>query len=221
MSMGFQKQEDPGMKKMRVATGLSVACFLAGISTWSAVTAANEPRVHDRGFFLRLSAGGGAANTSIDLGPADLEFSGASGDINFAIGAIVSPNLAIHGTIFGWSVSDPDVELGGQTGEAEDVTLSLSCIGPGITYYIHPANVYLSASVGAAVLTAEEDGDDFETDTGVAADLTVGKEWWVGGKWGLGVAGGINFHSVPSGEPELDENFSGVGFGVRFSATFN
>jgi hypothetical protein len=197
-----------------------------GLGAASGVLAENLPREHDRGVFLRLSAGVGGAKSKIDdfefeeEDPGQLEMSGTCGDINFAIGGVVARNLAVHATLAGWSVTDPDLDLGPISVETDDVNLGLSMFGAGVTYYIMPANIYLSGSLGAAVLTLDVDGDDSESDTGLAVDLTVGKEWWVGSRWGLGAALGVNLHSVPSKDIE-DQDFSGSSFAVRFSATMN
>jgi hypothetical protein len=209
-------------------TSLVILSTLAAASACFVSSArASQPREHDKGFFLRLSAGGGGARTTIDDVPVfegeedvDLEFSGPAGDVNFAIGGTVSPNLASHATLAGWSVSDPEVDLGPIDVEIDDATLSLSMFGAGATYYFMPANIYISGSIGAAMLTSEVDGDEEESDTGIAVDLTAGKEWWVGNSWGLGVAVGANLHSVPASDFE-DKNFSGSSFAIRFSATLN
>jgi len=58
-----------------------------------------------------------------------------------------------------------------------------------------------------------------ETDNGFALDLGIGKEWWVGKSWGLGFNGGYSYHSVP--EHGMSENWSGSGYAIRFSATYN
>lgn len=200
---------------------------LAGLVITSDARAENLPREHDGGFFLRLSAGVGTAKTKVenvdilaDGNPQDLEFSGTSGDVNFAIGAVVAPNLAVHATLAGWSVTDPEVDFGPVSLELDNVEMSLSMVGAGVTYYLMPTNVYLSGSLGAATLTTKFEGDEEESDTGLGIDLTVGKEWWVGSRWGLGAALGANFHSVPSGEDDV-EDFTGTSFAARFSATFN
>ncbi len=184
---------------------------------------AGEPRTHDR-FFLRLSGGGGVANTTIDDATGKLHLDGTSGDLNFAIGAIVAPNLALHFTTWGWLLSDPDGELtipgvGFGSGTVEG-DVDMTAFGAGLTYYFMPANFYLSGSVGAATLEFDSaDLGNFETNYGLALDLTVGKEWWVGNSWGLGLNGGFSYHSLP--DKELDENWAGTGFALRFSATFN
>ncbi|HWO57619.1 MAG TPA: hypothetical protein VNN55_08650 [bacterium] len=175
-------------------------------------------RDHLNGFFLRLSAGVGAASTEIEAMNTKVKFSGPAGDLNFAIGAIVAPNLALHGTLFGWSMTNPDAEVGNAEGEL-DGDLTLGAVGVGLTYYLMPANVYLSGSVGLGSLTLEADDMDLESDNGVVIDLTIGKEWWVGRNWGLGVAGSLGLHSIP--DPDVDENWSGPSVAVRFSATMN
>jgi hypothetical protein len=175
-------------------------------------------RDHQDGFLLRLSVGGGSASSSIDMMGDELKLSGFATDLNFAIGAVVSPNLAIHGTLFGWLVSDPDVEYGAGSAEISG-DLSLSAFGGGITYYIMPANVYLSGSIGAGSLTLDTNVGEGETDMGPVIDLTIGKEWWVSDGWGIGAAASLGYHSVP--EKGIDENWSGTSFAVRFSATMN
>jgi hypothetical protein len=189
----------------------AVVLVLAG-SAWAAGI-----RDHNQGFFLRLSAGGGSASTELDLGP-NLKMSGGMSDVNIAIGGIVSPNLALHATIFGWVVSDPDVKFVGRSAEASG-DLDLSALGIGLTYYFMPANFYISGSVGGGSLSLDVSTGEGETDTGPVLDLTVGKEWWVSDGWGLGAALAVGYHSVP--EKDIDENWTGTSFAVRFSATFN
>jgi len=182
-----------------------------------------DPRTHD-GFFLRLSAGGGYGETEIDASgvpflPGDnLKLSGATGDINLAIGGALKENFLLHGTIWGWAVSGPDVESGGVT-ETVDANLTMSGVGIGFTWYVMPVNVYFSPSVGLANLSVERDNVTVSTDAGFGLDLTVGKEWWVSDGWGLGLAGGFSWHAV--GDGTVDEVWSGPGLGLRFSATMN
>jgi hypothetical protein len=205
------------------AASCATLLALSGLVLTVMPALAKLPREHD-GFFMRLSAGAGGARTEIKDVPfqdeqVDLEMNGTAGDFNFAIGGVVARNLALHGTISGWSVSDPDFEINGTKFDTNDVTLSLAMFGAGLTYYFMPANIYISGSLGAGILTLTVDGDDEDSDPGPAVDLSAGKEWWVGKSWGLGVALGTNFHSIPSSD--TDENFTGSSYAVRFSATFN
>ncbi len=176
-------------------------------------------RDHMDGFFMRLSTGGAGAKTHSEYGGDRVEFSGSGVDLNLAFGGIVSPNLALHGTLFGWTVEDPDMELNGlKVGVDGDVTAA--GFGVGLTYYAMPANLYVSGSIGSGRVHFDihrlGEGD---TDRGVMLDLTLGKEWWTGDNWGLGVAVGMTYHSFP--DPDVAADWTGTSFGVRFTATRN
>ena len=204
------------MSRLTIHLGAFTASLLLLAAADHAV--AGSPRTHD-GFFLRLSAGGGAANTEIDVPGAKTKLDGSTGDVNFAVGGTVAKNLALHGTVFGWLVSDPDVEVDSLgTGSAEG-DLDLTAFGAGLTYYFMPANIYISGSVGAGKLSFDSPVGDFESDRGLVGELTVGKEWWIGGGWGLGLSGSFGFHSIPDGD--IDENWKGNSFALRLSATMN
>jgi hypothetical protein len=192
---------------------------ILGLAVLAGAASAGQPRTHD-GFLLRLSAGGGGAKTSEDFENSSLEISGSAGDVNFAIGGMISPNFAIHGTLFGWSLTDPEVELTGYGSGELNGDLSMSAVGAGFTYYFMPANLYISPSVGVGTMTLDIDGlDDIESDPGLALDFTLGKEWWVGNSWGLGVAGAVGYHSIP--DKGTDDKITGSNVTIRFTATYN
>jgi hypothetical protein len=185
-----------------------------------AATAWAGPRDHDGGFFLRLSGGYGTVTTLHDIGETDQEVSARTADVNVAIGGMVTPNLAIHGTLFGWSwfTPHPEISLYGSS-ETLVSNVSLESIGVGLTYYIMPINTYISGSIGAAGLTFDKGYTRGETDMGPAIDLTMGKEWWVSDSWGLGVAAGFGYHSVPERGEEGD--WTGWSLGIRFTSSYN
>jgi hypothetical protein len=210
---------------MRIPNAFTRTVLAVVFMLWGAgVALAGEPRVHD-GFFLRLSAGVAASRAEISNATGRLEVTGTSGDLNLAVGGMVGPSFALHGTLWGWSASDPDGEitisgLGSGSGQFNG-TLTMGALGAGGTYYFMPGNFYLSCSVGIGSL--QGDGDlDGKTKPGLAFDATLGKEWWVGDDWGLGLAGDfMYFNSKDDTILEIDENWSGPSFGLRFSATFN
>ena len=204
------------MSRRTVVLSLFLASLLAVTSAGQAI--AGAPRTHD-GFFLRLSAGGGSAKTELDVPGQKIEIDGESGDVNIAIGGIVAENLALHGTLFGWATSDPEVEIEGLGSGTANGDLGLSAIGVGLTYYFMPVNMYLSGSVGSGKLSIDTPLGDADSDRGVVGDLTLGKEWWLGGNWGLGLSGSFGFHSIPDGS--VDENWTGNSFALRLSATLN
>jgi hypothetical protein len=197
----------------RVAAVSARAVFVASAAS------AGEPRRHDGGFFLRLAPGGGYSRTTIDENGDRFALKGPSGSFDIAIGAVVKENFAIHATVGAWAVVDPRVEFNGLEETAPDTSIAMSMLGGGFTYYFGPSNVYLTASVGASTLSFEFEGEREDSDTGIAFDGGLGKEWWVGDRWGLGASVTVGYHSVPPGD--AGSNFTGPSFAVRFSATFN
>ena len=208
----------------RLAARSSALVVLGTMALAGPVNAGGEPRQHD-GFFMRLSFGGGSGKAHIEEAGNEAELKGGAGDINLALGGMVSPNLALHGTIWGWGVQDPDASLtlagfGSGSGSLNGF-LSMSAIGPGVTYYMMPANIYFSGSVGVGSLSGS-DQIGGSSDTGFALDTTIGKEWWVGENWGLGLAGDFTYLSAKDKDiVGSTQNWSVTGFGLRFSATFN
>jgi hypothetical protein len=205
------------MKNLSRVIGLLVLpCLILTLTVTDGWAGARD---HEDSFFLRLSTGAGYAKTSFEYGTLpEIEISGVTGDVNIAIGGMLTPNLALHGTLFGWSASDPDLTFGSLSGEVQgDVTTS--AVGGGLTYYIMPINIYISGSVGIAVMNVETSLTGGETDNGVAVDFTLGKEWWVSDSWGLGIAGAFGYHSIP--EKNIDEKWTGMSFGIRFTASYN
>jgi hypothetical protein len=180
---------------------------------------AGEPRSHDGGFFLRLAPGLGYARTSISELGDDLELRGLSGSLDVAIGAMVTRNLALHANIGAWAVVDPTLRFNGEEEQIEDTAVSLVSYGGGFTWYFGSSNAYVTAYAGAAGLEFEFEGEAESSETGWAFEVSLGKEWWVSDRWGLGVSASGGYHSVPPGD--ASNNFSGPSFAVRFSATLN
>lgn len=202
-----------------IAQIVAVSLLVLGASQ-----AVSAERDHESGFFLRLATGGEPAKTDIsDSFGNSLELSGVGVDVEIAIGGIIAPNLAVHGTLWGWVITDPDAEVviagfDPMSGEFPG-ELTLSALGGGVTYYFMPINIYLTGSIGFGSISLDVEGESGDTDTGLALEAAVGKEWFVSDRWGLGLAVGITYHSFP--DPDVDENWNGISIPVRFSATFN
>jgi hypothetical protein len=194
-----------------VATALAVLFPLTAI--------AGEPRSHDGGFFFRVAPGGGYSRTAVEEEGDRIALKGASGNFDIAIGAVVKKNFAVHATLGAWSLIDPTVEFNGQEEVAEKTSMTMVMIGGGFTYYLGASNTYLTASVGASTLSFEFEGESHDSDTGVAFEAGLGKEWWVSDRWGIGVSGMAGYHSVPPGDAA--GKFKGPSFAVRVSITFN
>jgi hypothetical protein len=170
---------------------------------------------HD-GLLLRLAIGVGGAAASVDETP-EVELSGGAGFFSLDLGGTLAPRLALHGRLSAHSVVDPTVSIDGdEIGELEDSSLSFGLLGIGLTYY--PSNLYLTGVIGASVATLEIDGIEEESETGVGFNGDVGYEWPVGGDLGLGVAGRIEVHSIPT---EGSSRLTGVALGILFSMTYH
>lgn len=205
------------MLKLKLFSFIAFAAILATLAVVQ--PAAAGPRDHADGFFLRLSSGFGSMGSKNDASIASFDFTGTGTDLDIAIGAVVAPNLALHGTLMGWLTSDPDVEFNGDDMGKANGDLTATGFGAGLTYYLMPANVYLTGSIGAGSLEFDAGNIAGETDSGLIMTFGLGKEWWVGDKWGLGAALGVIHHSFP--DPDVDENWNGTSFTLRFSATMN
>jgi hypothetical protein len=134
--------------------------------------------------------------------------------------------LAVHGFVMG--VADPTYTSYGQSFSSYDTSWNLWGVGPQLTYYLMPANVYVSGTVAFTRLTETicsscgANSDTTSSDWGVGVVFSVGKEWWVSDNWGLGVAcqlvGATNDVTDPTG-PKVTYRTWGVAAG--FSATYN
>jgi len=173
---------------------------------------------HD-GFFLRMALGFGyhaVAGTGTGAGVRDPESEATGQDLSLSIGGAVVENVIIH----------VDAQLFGSMFDVEHRNLyGAALLGLGATYYLMPVNVYFSGSVGycrSVMYVPNEDGSEptrrnFEDTAGIAISGSVGKEWWTGDNWGMGLAlKGAYTHTT-------DENltFHTGSLMVLLSATYN
>jgi hypothetical protein len=180
---------------------------------------ADEARSHDGGFFFRAALGGGASHTKFDDGFDDIKIKGPSGTADFALGYGIGRNLILHANVGAWAIVDPTVEFDGDEFETEDVDVAMTHLGAGLTYYFGDSNVFVTGFAGIGRLDAEVEGEEAGTDNGFAAGGGIGKEWWLGDHFGLGVMGSVNYHSVP--EQDLDDKWKGTSFAISLTGTFN
>ncbi len=187
----------------------------------------NRGRRHDAGqFFMRLSAGFGFNSAAFD-DSAETTLRGGGALASLAFGATIAPNIALGVDVFGLSMVQPSIRQNGRDlGDAEGTKASLGAIGLGATFYVMPANIYFAAALGVGVGTLEFEGQfgpfnvrtKEDTDPGLAANLMVGKEWWVSRRWGLGLALQAILASV---EADDGTGLGVFGIGLLFSASMN
>jgi hypothetical protein len=182
-----------------------------------------EGREQHDGFLLRLTAGVGGAGTNYSLeDEPDVNFTGVSGTFSVDVGGSLTENLVLHGRFSSFTLVDPEVEVdGADVGQFEDVTVTANLFAAGLTYYFMPVNIYVTGAVGLSWLTMSYRGDNGRTtDAGLGVNLDVGKEFWVGDNWGLGIAGRFWWSVLSDDESAVESDVSMLGGAVLFSATY-
>jgi hypothetical protein len=170
---------------------------------------------HD-GFFLRLNIGPSVANVTRP----DYRWSGLGLDMGVSLGGSIIENLALHADFNTTLLPNPTERSMGRKHEF-NADIVFESMGLGATYYIMPVNIFVTASGGIGVLAFEDDyGDSKDTAAGLALGGMVGKEWWVGTDWGLGLAGQVRYIRVRDYLFDR-ERLNGIAFSLLFSATYN
>jgi hypothetical protein len=153
-----------------------------------------EAHVHD-GFFFRADSGVGYMKMTL---PVEREASCAGWGL---IGALHIGGSIQERTILGaqaWVASIPSASVslsGAGTAPTSAAVASLG-LGPELTVYLWPSNVYFSASAGPTWLTFVDTSSSGSSDAsssasskpGLGARIAVGSEWMLGRKVGLGLA---------------------------------
>jgi hypothetical protein len=180
--------------------------------------------LHD-GFYVRLTSGLGILNAKYSYAGQDETISGGGLTMTFAFGGAVTPNLVLYGEMLMTMAVNPTYEYSG-TSQQLGYDVSLFGIGPGVTYYLLPSNLYFSGTFAFSQVQANDNSSSRSsnssvdiTDMGVGASFMVGKEWWVSSNWGLGVAG--LFHLASMKMKDMDTRMTATAFSVLFSATYN
>lgn len=161
--------------------------------------------------------------------PADeVTLTGGGIGTSIGIGGALTDNFILNADIFHTSILNPNVEVDGQNaGDADDLDVDLGVgedtelvgLGIGVTYYFMPVNLYLAGSIGLGQIVFVDDrGDRQGGDVGLGMNLMIGKEWWVGTDWGIGVAGQAII--VTAQDPILGD-VGGLALNIMFSATYN
>jgi hypothetical protein len=175
------------------------------------------------GFFLRFDAGLGYLGSSTSASATGFNFDsahGVAGELGLAIGGAVAENAILAGHFWGISVVSPTVSSrGASIPTGGDFSVSLFGVGPSFDYYFMPHNVYLTVTPSLTWVRFSDAFDSFDSAAGFGTRLALGKEWWVTGHFGLGLAGwfAFSFNKEGDGGPTWRTYAGGLGF----SGTFN
>jgi hypothetical protein len=88
-----------------------------------------------------------------------------------------------------------------------------------------PENFFVSGTFGLSQISMEytRAGTPVtvdSTDMGFGLSLRVGKEWWVGEQWALGIAAAGGWMTLANAEAGRRQKFSGYSFGLTLTATY-
>jgi hypothetical protein len=212
------------MRDRSTCVALSV---VASLMLFGAVPAmAGAPQEHD-GFFMRAAVGLCAGNAKLEATGLKAELKDPGLDVNVAAGYVVIPNLAVHATLWGWGLNDPDLSVSGTFGGtsfANHGIFQMIAFGAGATYYVMPINAYLSSSIGVGSFSGTDELEG-QSQSGLALDVTAGKEWWVKDEWGAGAS--LSYTYASADDKDLGPatvprgTLTGTSWALRFTATFN
>ncbi len=172
------------------------------------------------GFFLRLDAGVGFLGTSAYVNGVPASVSGVSIPFGLTVGATVVENLVVAGEAFYALAPTPVFDYGGHNETASASGVSLFGVGPNVTWYYMPENVYFSLTPALVVRPLRAYGTYEGSRAGFGLKAAVGWEWWVADHWGLGVAGQF-FLGLNQGTGDYQKLWTTLGGGIAISATMN
>lgn len=181
---------------------------------------------HD-GFMLRMALGFGGGTATEDAGGGNsIDYSGFAMSFSVDVGGAPIEDLVLHLRLADFVIIDPDVTLhdpvlgATKLGTVSDLSLAFLLLGPGLSYYFMPVNIYLTAALGMSWANVSDSTDSASSDMGIGVNFDVGKEWWVSDSWGIGLAGRFWYTHVTEESGGLSADLDFTAFGVLFSATY-
>ena len=177
---------------------------------------------HD-GFYFQIAGGYAGTAMGEQVGEDLYIYSGPSANAKIGIGYALVENFILSLDIAGFVLSQPELQINGEDEGELDTEFTNSKVGLGMTYYFMPSNVYLSGSGGLAVGWVENDQEIYNTGLGYGISGGIGKEWWVGDNWGLGVGFHVDYYSLPVefSNGEVSHYTDEISLALMVSATFN
>jgi len=167
------------------------------------------------GFLLRPDVGAGYMSTSMG----DTTRSGVAGTFGVIVGGAVSENLILGAHLYDGVIGDPNAISPSASGSKTQATMV--GVGPNLTYYFMPVNIYLSASMAFTRMNLTAGNFSGDSAWGLGTRLSLGKEWWVSDHWGLGFAGHFSYSDNKSDTTDTAQRIKTWGVGLSFSATYN
>jgi len=187
-----------------------------------AIVADAPVHTHDS-MYVQLTPGIGAVATATKLADdTEVSLSGAASSLGIGIGFAVAENWLLGLDLSGALVLGPTLKQGGMEVKSDQsVKWSTYYVGVAASHYFMPLNLRVGLGIGALQMALDLPHLPMETSkTGAAARLVIGKEWWVGDRWGLGVALESTLGAVPD-DKDNDKGWGVAAFSLALSATYN
>ena len=120
-----------------------------------------------------------------------MKLSGAGPAFAVSAGGVVAERVVIAGDLLVDKLSDPTVSVADKSGTADGVAVTWVSLGPSVTYYLMPLNVYLGGALLLSKLSisAKDSTETGNSDFGVGGAVRIGKDFWLSRDLGLGVSG--------------------------------
>jgi hypothetical protein len=186
-------------------------------------TAAGAVAVDDHrhdGLFLRALLGPSYAEVKAnDTDETTLLGTGAGG--TFAGGWTFKERWAVFGEVGGTAIPDPKATIKDASATV-DGKVNLVTVGAGLAYFLMPANVYFSGTLGATQAQFTIKGNSYRSHWGPAVNLVAGKEWWISRDLGFGAA--LMLHRSAQKDPTGDgthATWTSTAVVIAASATYN
>lgn len=176
------------------------------------------------GFFFRAELGFGFMSSSASVpieGGIDRAFiEGPTATIGVSAGLSIVENLSLAVEAWMTSAYSPIFGSVGQSVRIDDASVDLFGMGLQISYYLAPANIYLSVTPSLSTLSTGEANVTTATKDGFGLKVAAGKEWWIGRHWGMGFSAQFFFGSnLDAGTPGV--TWTTLGGALALSATYN
>ncbi len=173
---------------MRASIAIAISLALCTAATSARADDDRHSESHD-GLFVRVEGGIGYLHASANYAGVTATSTGGTGMLGAALGGAIAPNLVLYGEVWGMACPNPNVQFAGSNSIAKNTTLNYGGLGLGIGFFLMPANLFLGVSLDLTRLAVtNSDGSDSHSDVGLAATVTLGKQWWISDRLGLGIS---------------------------------
>jgi hypothetical protein len=167
-----------------------------------------------------------AAPNSVFAADAHTRLSGAAEALSLDIGGAVAENTIVHARLSSIFTRDPQSHIDGTSyDQSRHEYAGAFMIGPAVTYYFMPANVYLTGALGLSWIAQryrDSSGNRHAliSSTGPGVNVDVGKEWWAADQIGVGLAARFVYSRVSDETSFGRLEYSLLGGALLLSVTY-